>query len=82
MSRIELENLFISKGWELIINKNRSMYIFPIKFKIDIDSLIENLLNEGLAIISGKAFDMNKVSELSPNNLDTLNRMKEIFKSV
>lgn len=81
MSRIELENLFISKGWELIRNKNRSMYIFPIKFKIDIDSLIENLLNEGLAIISGKAFGYEQGIRVTlPNNLNTLNRMKEIFK--
>ena len=80
-SKVELENLFISKGWELVRNKDRSMYIFPVNKHVDIDNLIEILITEGLGVISGKAFGYKSAIRITlPNNNEILERMISIIK--
>jgi aspartate/methionine/tyrosine aminotransferase len=79
-SKIELEDLFLSYNWELIKNKERTMYIFPVNKNIDIDVFIENLLHNGIGVISGKAFGYNQAIRITlPNNLETLQKIKNII---
>lgn len=79
-SKNELEELFIKKGWNLIRNKHRSMYLFPVNNNINMPILIDNLLKDGLGVISGKAFGYDNAIRLTlPNSIITLNKIKLIL---
>lgn len=81
-SRIILEELFINYKWEIVKNKNRSMYIFPVNKNQDynVESFIEALLENGLGVISGKAFGYdNGIRITLPNDKKILERMIKII---
>lgn len=77
-SREILEELFINNKWKIVKNKNRSMYIFPVNENknYDVESFIETLLENGLGVISGKAFGYeNGIRITLPNNKEMLEKM-------
>ena len=81
--RDSLRNIFIEKGWIVPENKELSMYLFPVNNKVNIDLLIKKLLENGLGVISGEPFGYDNAIRITiPNNLNVLNKMENILKSV
>ena len=70
-SRKILSNLLIEKGWSLVDSDELSMYLFPTK-NVDIKDVIENLLHNGLAVISGECFGINDGFRLTLPNSEIL----------
>ena len=82
-SKKELSEIFISKGWRLKDNPERSMYLFPINDNIDISDYVEKLMEKGLAVISGEPFGNEKGIRITlPNDVNTLDRMKDILNNI
>ena len=77
-SKIELTDLFKEKGWKLLENKEITMYLFPSNDNVNIDKLIETLLEDGLAVISGKCFGSKNSFRITlPNDLITFEEIKK-----
>ena len=82
-SRIILKKIFNKNGWNLLDNKEISMYLFPTKNDCNVDNVIDRLLENGLAVISGKCFGIDNGLRLTlPNNNDLLIKISEILEKV
>ncbi len=83
-SRIVIGNLLnskLKKYGKVIIPKNISMYLFFIA-KQNIDELINELLEKGLAVMPGKDFGIKNSFRMTlNNNIDILNKMINIIDS-
>ena len=78
-SRNILRDIFIEKGWNLINSDKLSMYLFPTK-NVNIKDVVENLLNNGLAVINGKCFGINDGFRLTlPNSEILLEKISKIL---
>ena len=80
-SRDKLSELFLSKGWKLSPNNSSTMYLFPISPCLKIDLLVEKLLDNNLAVISGRAFgEKNAIRITLKNDKELTDRIYNILK--
>ena len=79
-SKDVISKIFIDNGWSLPKNDELSMYLFPVNNEINIHKVVNQLLENGLGVISGTPFGYDNAIRITlPNNYEDLEDIKNIL---